>query len=177
MGRRCGDGLASFDEIRRSLSRTDATLGALLPICMRADVLGSAATRSAMGLLVGTPKCNATLVRSANFGARVRLLDAVGLSPIQEWRWYRDWNIIPEPFVTSADFLVPHIASLLFARLSTVVLERSGGEVDLRKCIEARDCDAADGFQADAHLGHGTTDRRRSRPLSSLDLERRASRL
>ena len=172
-----GDGLASFDEIRRSLSRTDATLGALLPICMRADVLGSAATRSAMGLLVGTPKCNATLVRSANFGARVRLLDAVGLSPIQEWRWYRDWNIIPEPFVTSADFLVPHIASLLFARLSTVVLERSGGEVDLRKCIEARDCDAADGFQADAHLGHGTTDRRRSRPLSSLDLERRASRL
>ena len=138
-----GDGLASFDEIRRSLGRTDATLGALLPICMRADVLGSAATRSAMGLLVGTPKCNATLVRSADFGGRVRLLDAVGLSRIQEWRWYRDWNIIPEPFVTSADFLVPHIAALLFARLSTVVLERGGGAVDLRRCIESRECEAA----------------------------------
>jgi hypothetical protein len=138
-----GDGLASFDEIRRSLGRTDATLGALLPICMRADVLGSAATRSAMGLLVGTPKCNATLVRSADFRGRVRLLDAVGLSRIQEWRWYRDWNIIPEPFVTSADFLVPHIAALLFARLSTVVLERGGGAVDLRRCIESRECEAA----------------------------------
>jgi hypothetical protein len=92
---------------------------------------------------VGTPKCNATLVRSADFRGRVRLLDAVGLSRIQEWRWYRDCNIIPEPFVTSADFLVPHIAALLFARLSTVVLERGGGAVDLRRCIESRECEAA----------------------------------
>jgi hypothetical protein len=45
--------------------------------------------------------------------------------------------------VTSADFLVPHIAALLFARLSTVVLERGGGAVDLRRCIESRECEAA----------------------------------
>jgi bloom syndrome protein len=34
-------------------------------------------------------------------------------------------------------------AALLFARLSTVMLERGGGAVDLRRCIESRECEAA----------------------------------